>query len=89
VLLLKECLLLFISLSTQSGNFWIHPRMYVCMYVCVYVCSTYVYMCVCVFICIYVCVCMFMCMNVCMYVRMYVGDRIMTATGETVKLSMP
>jgi hypothetical protein len=26
VLLLKECLLLFISLSTQSGNFWIHPR---------------------------------------------------------------
>jgi hypothetical protein len=31
VLLLNECLLflflfLFISLSTQSGNFWIHPR---------------------------------------------------------------
>jgi hypothetical protein len=27
VLLLKECfLLLFISLSTQSGNFWIYPR---------------------------------------------------------------
>jgi len=26
VLLLKECLLLFISLSTQSGKFWIHPR---------------------------------------------------------------
>jgi hypothetical protein len=25
VLLLNECLL-FISLSTQSGNFWIHPR---------------------------------------------------------------
>jgi hypothetical protein len=25
VLLLNECLLLFISLSTQSGNFWIHP----------------------------------------------------------------
>jgi hypothetical protein len=23
---LNECLLLFISLSTQSGNFWIHPR---------------------------------------------------------------
>jgi len=28
VLLLNECLLLFISLSTQSGNFWIHPRTY-------------------------------------------------------------
>jgi hypothetical protein len=28
VLLLNECfLLLFISLSTQSGNLWIHPRM--------------------------------------------------------------
>jgi hypothetical protein len=27
VLLLNECLL-FISLSTQSGNFWIHPRMF-------------------------------------------------------------
>jgi hypothetical protein len=33
VFLLNECLLLllllllFISLSTQSGNFWIHPRM--------------------------------------------------------------
>jgi hypothetical protein len=28
VLLPNECLLLlFISLSTQSGNFWIHPRM--------------------------------------------------------------
>jgi hypothetical protein len=27
VLLLNECLLLlFISLSTQFGNFWIHPR---------------------------------------------------------------
>jgi hypothetical protein len=27
VLLLNECLLLlFISLSTQSGNFWIRPR---------------------------------------------------------------
>jgi hypothetical protein len=26
VLLLNECLLLFISLSTQSGNFWIHSR---------------------------------------------------------------
>jgi hypothetical protein len=26
VLLLNECLLLFTSLSTQSGNFWIHPR---------------------------------------------------------------
>jgi hypothetical protein len=28
VLLVNECLflLLFISLSTQSGNFWIHPR---------------------------------------------------------------
>jgi hypothetical protein len=27
MLLLNECLLLlFISLSTQSGNFWIHPR---------------------------------------------------------------
>jgi hypothetical protein len=26
VLLLNECLLLFISLSTQCGNFWIHPR---------------------------------------------------------------
>jgi len=25
-LLLNECLLLFISLSIQSGNFWIHPR---------------------------------------------------------------
>jgi hypothetical protein len=25
--LLLECLLLFISLSTQSGNFWIHPRL--------------------------------------------------------------
>jgi hypothetical protein len=29
VLLLNECLLLFISLSTQSGNFWIHPRMHI------------------------------------------------------------
>jgi hypothetical protein len=30
VLLLNECmfLLLFISLSTQSGNFWIHRPMY-------------------------------------------------------------
>jgi hypothetical protein len=28
VLLLNECLLLFISLSTQSGNFWIHPRIW-------------------------------------------------------------
>jgi hypothetical protein len=29
VLLLNECLLLLsISLSTQSGNFWIHPRIY-------------------------------------------------------------
>jgi hypothetical protein len=28
VLLLNECLLLFISLSTQSGNFWIYPRIY-------------------------------------------------------------
>jgi hypothetical protein len=27
-MLFSECLLLFISLSTQSGNFWIHPRMY-------------------------------------------------------------
>jgi hypothetical protein len=27
VLLLNECLLLFISLSTQSGNFWIQPRL--------------------------------------------------------------
>jgi hypothetical protein len=27
MLLLNECLLLlFISLSTESGNFWIHPR---------------------------------------------------------------
>jgi hypothetical protein len=26
VLLLSECLLMFISLSTQSGNFWIPPR---------------------------------------------------------------
>jgi len=27
VLPLNECLLLlFISLSTQSGNFWMHPR---------------------------------------------------------------
>jgi hypothetical protein len=26
VLLLNECLLLLISLSTQSGNFWIHSR---------------------------------------------------------------
>jgi hypothetical protein len=27
MLLLNECLsLVFISLSTQSGNFWIHPR---------------------------------------------------------------
>jgi hypothetical protein len=26
VLLLNECLLLFISLSSQSGNFWIHRR---------------------------------------------------------------
>jgi hypothetical protein len=26
VLLLNECLLLFISLSIQSGNFWIHLR---------------------------------------------------------------
>jgi len=24
--LLSECLLLFISLSTQSGNFWLHSR---------------------------------------------------------------
>jgi len=24
-------LLLFISLSTQSGNFWSQPRMYTCM----------------------------------------------------------
>jgi hypothetical protein len=29
--------------TTQSGNFWIHPR--VCMYVCMYVC-----VCVCVYI---------------------------------------
>jgi hypothetical protein len=28
VLLLNECLLLFIPLSTQSGNFWIHPRIW-------------------------------------------------------------
>jgi hypothetical protein len=29
VLLLNECLLfLFISLSTQSGNVWIHPRIW-------------------------------------------------------------
>jgi len=27
-LFLSECLLLFIKLSTQSGNFWIHPRMF-------------------------------------------------------------
>jgi hypothetical protein len=26
VLLLNKCLLLFISLSTEFGNFWIHPR---------------------------------------------------------------
>jgi hypothetical protein len=26
VLLLDECFFLFISLSIQSGNFWIHPR---------------------------------------------------------------
>jgi hypothetical protein len=26
MMLLNECLLLFISLSTQSGNFWIHPH---------------------------------------------------------------
>jgi hypothetical protein len=38
-------LLLFISLSTQSGNFLIHPRMYVCMYVCM-----------CVYVCMYVCI---------------------------------
>jgi hypothetical protein len=31
MLLLNECLLLlFISLSTQSGNFWIHPPISVC-----------------------------------------------------------
>jgi len=29
VLLLNECLLLFISLSSQSGKFWIHPRIIV------------------------------------------------------------
>jgi hypothetical protein len=30
VLLLNEyLLLLFISLSTQSGNFWIHPRIFI------------------------------------------------------------
>jgi hypothetical protein len=29
VLLLNECLLLFISLSTQSGKFWIHTRIWV------------------------------------------------------------
>jgi len=29
VLLLSECfLLLFISLSTQSGIFWLHPRIF-------------------------------------------------------------
>jgi len=30
VLLLDKCLLLYahVSLSTQSGNFWIHPRMF-------------------------------------------------------------
>jgi hypothetical protein len=28
VLLLNVCLLSFISLSTQSGNFWIQPRIY-------------------------------------------------------------
>jgi hypothetical protein len=28
VLLLNWCLLLFISLSTQSGNFWIHPLLF-------------------------------------------------------------
>jgi hypothetical protein len=26
MLLLNKCLLLFISLSTQPGNFWIHPH---------------------------------------------------------------
>jgi hypothetical protein len=26
LLLLNECLFLFISLSTQSENFWIYPR---------------------------------------------------------------
>jgi hypothetical protein len=31
VLLLNECLFLFISLSTQPGNFWIHLRMFVCV----------------------------------------------------------
>jgi hypothetical protein len=38
MLLLNEflLLLLFISLLTQSGNFWIHPRVYVCVCVCVY-----------------------------------------------------
>jgi hypothetical protein len=33
VLLLNECLvLLFISLSNQSGNFWIHPLKYIIVY---------------------------------------------------------
>jgi hypothetical protein len=30
VLLLNECLLLFNSLMTQSGNFWIHPHICIC-----------------------------------------------------------
>jgi hypothetical protein len=50
LLLLNECLLLssLISLSTQSGHFWIHFRMYVCMYyVCMHACM---YLCMHVYI---------------------------------------
>jgi len=32
VLLLNECFLLFISLFTKSGNFWIHPHTLVCLF---------------------------------------------------------
>jgi len=36
VLLLNECLLLFMLLSTQSGNFWIHPRIFHSHWVIIY-----------------------------------------------------
>jgi hypothetical protein len=82
VLLLSECLLLLllISLSIQSENFWIQPRMSACMYICMYICMhVFVYVCMhvrtyarlyyeCVYIYTHTYVCVYACVCMCMYV---------------------
>jgi hypothetical protein len=69
VLLFNECLLLlllllllmmFISLSTQSGNFWIHRRVALgglCVYIYTRMCACmYIYIGFCAYVCNYACI---------------------------------